>query len=531
MSNSINIIYNGADAFRGLCPTPFISVSQDFIDYGNDWNQVTNLTLNGQLISGGSSSTNSNFSFHNSIGDLVRRFNQNYKIIQIKENNTTLFQGMAIIDSIVIDENSWYGSIPFNINLSVYEENFFTNYYGIVEPSEEISFTEEDGDYVSLTHKISAKGLVTENKKPLENAKSWVIQRTGNINRKITPIFIKDNQKNNYLLQSTKEVVDRFNGVFSWEAIYKKNINIESPSNAFLDYSIDISSGIQDSFILLQIDGNLKGNSLNVLKNEFDKLDLFKICNKTSLEIAKTNISSRPIKQSISNNEYSNTLTFNYSFNNDFSNDIINNYTVDINFDELKCDTSVILNATISCKYGDSKTKWDKVKTFYNNNFDPQLLARREYSKEIPNKILNKNPITESIKYDEFNSEITYSAEYNDKRNSFNDDVLSLTSQVTLTPSINIHIPNTSVYTPREHNIQNLNCANRTMLDISVSAIAKNNKNISAATLAANGEISRIKTNYIGSQAFTEDRQININNTSKTVSINEKLTYQGPVIT
>ena len=92
--------------------------------------------------------------------------------------------------------------------------------------------------------------------------------------------------------------------------------------------------------------------------------------------------------------------------------------------------------------YGDIKTKWEKVLKFYETNFFPISLANKEYEKEFGIKDLNSNPITESIKFDEFNGTISYNAQFNNKK-LINQDLLSLTCSVSLSPSIEIHAANT----------------------------------------------------------------------------------------
>jgi hypothetical protein len=531
MSTPVKILYNGNDVFKGLAPTPFISMSQQFVDYGTKWNQVTNLTLNGQLVSGSTfTENNAAYAFGNAIENLVKRFNENYKKIEIFENSTKLFEGTAVVDSISVDETSWYGSIPFNINLSVYEQDFFSDYYGVTEPSENFTFTDEEGDISTLNHSVSAKGFVTQNKNAIQNAKEWVSSKTGNAN-KIIPILIKNDKTKSYILQSTQETVDRFNGIYSWSAEYKKNNNSESPKNAFLNYNIDLSSGIEDGFVVVKIDGTLDNNSIGVLRSEYNNLNLFNICSKIATDTFKTQLSSRPISQSVQESTGINQLTFSSTFNNDFLSEIVNDYSVNIILDSLKCITTVDFKTTISCKYGDIKTKWDKVQTFYKNNFSAFNLAVTEYAKEISNGVLKQNPLTESIQFDQFNATIQYSAQFTDKKIAFNQDILNVSSNASLKPAIKIHVPKTSAFAIREHNVQNLNAANRSILNISVTAVAKLDKEVSVAESVVISETNRIKSAYLqGGNEILEDRLISKNNNIKTVTIDETWSFEGDII-
>jgi hypothetical protein len=530
MSNIVNIYYNNKDVFKDVCPTPFVSISQNFIDFKNKWNQVTELTLDGQ-ITGQYLGTNSFYYLNESVKKLLSGFNENYKTISIFENSNNLLSGLAIVNSINFEESPWYGILPFSMNLSIYEPSLFTDYYGVVEPEENISFTEEDGDFISLEHSISAKGIVTENN-AIQNAKNWVTQRTGNFN-KVTPFLIKDSPFKSYILQSTKETIDRFNGSYSWVGQYRKNINPESPSNAFLNYSIDLSSGIEDGFVQVSINGSLEGNPTNLLRNEYNSLNLFNICSRASEDVFKTQISSRPIAQSVEELKGENKLNFSTTFNNDFESEIIQDYSIDINFDVLKCIANVNFNAKISCKYGDISTKWIKVQDFYKNNFFPYNIVKQEYEKEIQTiKNLNQTPLTESIKFDQFNASIEYSAQYTDKKISLIDGIINLTSNVELTPSINILVTNASINKSREHNIQDLVCANRTRASLNVTATARLDKDLSIAKQAAIDEINRLKSIYIQNTAkqSLEEKTESANIDIRSWTINESWSFQGGII-
>jgi hypothetical protein len=534
MSNQVKILYNGKDAFSGISTVPFVSISNDYIDFGTKWNQVTNITLEGQLT--GKFLGQASYGL---LADAARKlhenFNQNYKTLLITENGSGLYTGLnTIINSINIEQSSWYGLLPYSIDLTVYDSGLFKDYYGVVEPEETFSFDEEDGDILNLVHSISAKGIVAKNKNAIENAKEWVLSKTGNFTG-ISPILIKNFRAASnkpFLLYSTQEVVDRFNGTYSWEGTYKKSTNLESPNNAILNYTVDLNSGIEDGIVTANINGGLEGNNIEVLRTEYNNLDLYNICSEICNRVFKEPISNRPISQSVEETAEENRLEFSSTYNNDYSDQLVNNYTVDINEDSLKCIRTVTLNSTISCKYGDLATKWQKVNDFYKTKFFPYSLASEEFFSEFGAANLNPVPLTESISFDSFNAQITYNAQYSDKPLIFSADILNVSSNVTFNPSIFIHVPNTSAFTAREHNIQNLRCANRSKVQISVTATARMNKNISSAESAAISEINRIKSNYTNGRAnlLLEDRSFSRNNDIKTVTINETWSFDGSLI-
>jgi hypothetical protein len=531
-NNNIQINYGGVNLFNGIAPTPFVFSNQEFSDFKTKWNQITQLTMEGQLT-GRYVGELSHGELIKSFETLLSRLKNNFQPLVITENNQTIFfADKVVVDNIDIPDSRWYGVLPFTIDFIVYQQNLFSQNYGIVDPSETLNFNDGDDQIISLTHTISAKGFQTSTATPIQNAKNWVTQRTGNYN-KIIPILVNTNQGSNFILDSVRENIDRFNGEYSWEAVYTRSKSNESPSNCFLNYTIDMNSGINDGYITANINGSLEKNSLSILRTEYDNINFYNYANNAALSAYFTTLNVKPIEQSVTESQDENKLEFSISYNNDFSSDVINNYTVQINEDSIKNITTVSLDTTITAKYGDAVSRWNKVQDFYNNNFNAYNLANTEYIKEVTNRALYTNKLTESITFDEYNSQIQYSASWSNKRQAFSDNVLNLRSSTSLTPSVNIYIPHTSAFTPKEHNVQNFKCANRTILEIEVSATAKPNPSISidVAKSTVNNELNRVKNNFgvNSSNRLLEDRVETIDNNLKIFTVKERWLIEGTI--
>ena len=301
MNNNIKILYNNVDLFSGIAPTPFISLDQDFVSFNTGWNQITKIAMEGQLT-GRYLSALSYYELTSGFNLLVNRLSNNYGTLVISENSENLFSGdNVIIDSISTDETNWYGILPFTVNFEVYETGLFTNYYGVVEPQENIDFSEEDGLITNLTHTISARGLKTGSNNAITSAKNWVNSRTGNYN-KIIPVMLQTGNGSEFLLNSVKESIDRFNGTYQWEGNYVKSNFIESPRNAILSYSLDLSSGIEDGLVNVNLQGSLKNNNVtgsNSLRSGYFNYDFYNIANEASLKTFGTRLNKEPINQSV----------------------------------------------------------------------------------------------------------------------------------------------------------------------------------------------------------------------------------------
>ena len=531
MNNNIEIFYNNENLFSGISPTPFISMDQEFINFNTKWNQITKMTMNGQIT--GKQGSVSFYELNKGLNLLINRLNNNYGSLVIKENSTNLFSGNnVIIDSIKTDENSFYGILPFSIDFEIYEDGLFTEYYGIKNPEENIGFSEENGYIVNLTHKISAVGLKTGNKNAIESAKNWVKMRTGNYN-KIVPILIKTGNGSNFLLQSTKETVDRFNGSYAWEGSYIKSSFIESPQKAILNYTLDITSGIEDGVITVNLEGSFKNNFVtgsNSLRNEYLNYDFYKIANTESLKIYGTTLNTSPISQSITEEYNNNTLNFNLSYNSDLTSNVTNDYTVTIDTDTIKNISTATLSARIYAKYGYINTRWNLVKNYYYNNFKPFSIVFTEYQKEQNNQLF-PNTTTETITFNEYDAEINYNASWTNKKISPHVDIIQFTSSVKYTPSVDIYTVNPSIVKVREHNIFKIGTANKSIIDITVSAVVKPNKNISIGISEVTKELNRVKNIYkVTTKNLLIDKKITQNELTNTYSINEKYIYEGSIL-
>lgn len=529
MNNNVIIYYNNKDIFKDIAPTPFVSVSQDYIDFGNKFNQITNLTLEGQI-------TGIPYNFNNLFDitrSLINDLKDNYKQLRIVENNNEIYRAdTAIINSINFSEDLWYGVLPFNIEFTVYDSNFFQESYGVVNPEEKFSFEESNGDFLSLTHTVSAQGIKTSNKNAIENAKDWVSSKKDNFN-KIAPILCKNNS-NNFLLQTVAEEINRFNGEYSYTSVYKKNVHPENPQNCFLQYSVDVTSGINDGLVVGNINGTLNGNSISVLRQEYNKINLFSLCNTLANNTFGLSLNSKPIAQSVEEAANENSLNFNTTFNSDFLPNIVNDYTVTISNDALNCLVSAEISAKIFGRYGDADFKWPLVKDYYEKEFFPYTLLNTEYQKDAESvgAPINSTPSSETISFNEYSAEITYNAKYDNKKRSFNDKILSMTSDVSFTPSVNIYAANTAAAVARAHNIQDVSCANRAKLSVSVNVIAKMSETIEFAEGEARKEFNRLKGLYLeGNNIANEEYDVSIADTIKSVTINGAWSFEGTVAT
>ena len=209
---------------------------------------------------------------------------------------------------------------------------------------------------------------------------------------------------------------------------------------------------------------------------------------------------------------------------------IINNYTVTIDTDSIKNISTVNLRSRIYGKYGTIANRWNLVQQYYNTNFNPFSLANTEYIKD-KNRTLSPNTITESVTFNEYSAEIEYNGSWSNKKINYSSDILQFTSSVSYTPAVTIYSTAPSITTKREHNVYRLGTANRSLLDITVSANVKYNKSINVGISQVNAELARIKNIYeVTTNFLLIDRKETRNISTNTYSINEKYSYEGDIL-
>ena len=175
--------FTGSEGF----PTPYVSRSQNMLEYGNRWGQGTSYTLNGQI-------TGNNFDdLINKQNILLSGFSRDFKSLDITEDGESI-AGFPTkeckINSINFDGNKYASILDYSISIDAYDESLFSGTYGVIDPSNEISISENTNGEINIGHNISAVGIRANNKSAIENAKDFVHLHSG-WKKSITPQFIK----------------------------------------------------------------------------------------------------------------------------------------------------------------------------------------------------------------------------------------------------------------------------------------------------------------------------------------------------
>lgn len=237
--------YNG----NVIAPTPLVRYSKQFIDYGARWGDATQIELNGLITGlpvGGTGA----------IGTFTNIFTGQFGTLDVTETGKGSIYNWSnvVVQEINFPNSKFYeGCIaPYAIKMLAYNVPS-----GVVEPVNEYAFVQNDDGTVSLSHKISARG-VPNISGSLNSAIGFVRSFSGRQNFAST--FLPNNSG---VLLSMSETIDRLTSTYSINETYKYNTGIDQ---IYLEtFSLGITDAEDSEY--LTIDANLKIQGSTITKN------------------------------------------------------------------------------------------------------------------------------------------------------------------------------------------------------------------------------------------------------------------------
>ena len=418
------------DNFTFKEPIPLVSKNEEIINYGDRWGQITKISLQGQLTGVCPNDFNQLISGQN---NLISGFSRDFKPFTISENGKTIFTSdTCTVRSINFDQSKYVKMLNYTIELDCYERDLFTQSFGVLDPVNEYTFTENDDQSLNINHNISARGINTSTYSAMDNARNYVYALTG-YNPSIIPININSS---NYtpLLRSYTENINRLNGTYSIQESYIVDISNNAYINSqyFTRYTTTSNESINTDFDSISIQGSIQGSKrtpFSGIRYYASGLNLFNICANDFGSSAQLN--NIPISLSFDENQAANTINFNATYDTNIISDVTYSSTsyfdpnTDISKDTITSITSVSISGPIVTRGGNLKQKYESAKAIINNFGDlPTYLytqANAAYSSiksimNIPSLItLNPNFRSFSITDNPEKGEISLSATFDDK--------------------------------------------------------------------------------------------------------------------
>jgi hypothetical protein len=540
MQGNVKILYGGKDVFAGICPTPFLYFDKEYIEYGSNWGSKYNFSIEGQIT--GKLGPNSFYDLENKKNELILNFKKDNLPIKVTEDSSEIFlSDICSIDSISFDQSKYYALLPFSIKASCYDSGTFGENYGVLEPQDSWDYSESEDGMVSLRHSVSAAGFNSSGVSAIANVKKWAATKTG-IGKKIDSLKIKNLSATDFILESFSEQVDRFNGKYAIEEVYRGDLlSSNSAGVGILRYTADISKNIDDGITKVVVDGSAAGKNnvgeadMTLLRAKINAEDFFQYAADCANKSTGSNkLNSTPFSRTITENKENCEITFSLSYD---DNPVPPGqakcvYKVDLSENLIKNIVDVKLDAEILCDRGDASIRWTAVKNYYETKFDGYDIALKEYKRAGYTKAFNSTPRTESINYDEFNSKITYSADWSDRYMPYSDILTSISEQVEVTPSLKTYTVQPSLYSNAVHNVQDFGCASRASVSISIGATAKPDKTIQQLKNCVFAELSRLSGIYVKTTNMVIDQKTEtVNEKYKKMSISYSYSFDGTIVT
>lgn len=273
--SDVIITYNGNRIpASGTGPTPYISLNDDVLTFGDRWGLGTRISLNG-LITGCAYGN-----LYSGQTGLVGLFANSYKTLQVLESADDQnsyspvysFSGCSV-DNISFTEAPYLNVVSYTVELTSYPSGltgYFSGNYGVLDPKDEINISEGEDGFGTISRTVSARGFVTNSiDTAINNAKNYVANRTG-----ITSILevsqisgFQNSGSFTPVLVQIAENLDRLSLTYSVEQTYRFKMisgdsdakNNYSFNNYYLTtYSTSLSSGAGDDFVSASIQGEIK---------------------------------------------------------------------------------------------------------------------------------------------------------------------------------------------------------------------------------------------------------------------------------
>lgn len=437
----VKVYYNGENPFDGITTTPFVSISDEMIRYGDRFGAVENINLIGNITG-----QCQNFDFFITKQNLLlEKFSTDFQPFAILQDGepAPIYSGNFIkVNSIDFEQSSYDGLLPFSVSLTSYPSEFFTGIYGILDPSDNTRYTEQQDGTVTVSREFSARGFNTDanSNNALSNAINYVKSLTGQA--RITPKFIS--APNGALIpRQISETINRMESVYSVniEYLYRKN----STSQSILSYAIDISYDEENGVYNATFDGSLSapiGTSMSSLVTDFKrfKSNIFDIVLTRFRQVTNYQyLNSTPLNFNINENELENTISFNYAYSSDpYSVKFDKNFS--LSYDYPTDLYSLNFNGTLTSR-GPQKVRMETLESEL-SKINIKSIAQNFYQTMVGSTSdpLNVNYKNYDVKKDITNPQITISAQFDNSPipppgfKTFN-------YSVSISPSFYIHNP------------------------------------------------------------------------------------------
>lgn len=156
-------------------------------------------------------------------------------------------------------------TLPYSVTFNTFSSASFSEFFGVAEPTDNWTFTEQDGRVTEVQHSVSARGVKVNSQAPLQNARDFVTGRaTGCLD--ISLFQTGQSDKNGSLrafLVSRNEDIDKTKNRYSLQETFQYSTSQSLyltgiTSSGILSCDTKISYE-KDQGLNIQVEANVKG--------------------------------------------------------------------------------------------------------------------------------------------------------------------------------------------------------------------------------------------------------------------------------
>lgn len=361
---------------------PFVSRSQEVLYGGlSKRGQVTSVELAGSILVDDGVYDAGFAGLNAKRNALISAFETDFQSLVVLEDSVEILRfDYCSVGSVSFEPSGNGIAAKYSISLKCYEQDLFVANYGVLDPTDSVSYDIGEDGNMSISHVVSARGIYTGYRKPIQNAIDWVDARVPlSLTNDPSPFFTSGlgssfNSSNivdsNLVLDSSSKSVNRMEGSYSVEEKYILQTgdrwNAPLITGTYSNISTSIKSGINDDYMTVSVSYELKGGqniSASSLRTAFNTISvtgtLYSIATGVDLGfsslVGHNNVGNFPhIPESISIEDQADEsrsikLSCDFISNIDIING--NGYLFDPNFsvntDEVTSETTVSIQGTI----------------------------------------------------------------------------------------------------------------------------------------------------------------------------------------
>jgi len=495
------IYYGDIPIFSGLCPTPLLSRKESFVRYGKRWATAESISLEGILTGC------PNFGeMLNRQALLLSGFSKNFQELRIEEEGQTIYsQPVTFIKGISFQESNYSYLLPFSIELEAYPSGFFSGFYGVLDPQNVFSFSQQGDDIVSISHDVSAKGFNTSASQTdaLQNAINFCQAHSG-LQGLVAPNFISSGGVSNSVLKTVSQTVDRLNASCSISETWDYDPVLSG--EGLLRYSSSFDSGSEEGVVKASLAGSLIGGhnvELGALRSRMSTLDFYEITSGHYSQLFDGELNTKELSVNIEEDPLENSINFTYSFDDDPRPNPFFKDSFSMNLDELNASKTASIEVDFgwrgNCKCN-NEAGWEALQAAANSFNYYQLAAERnEYYNS--GTFLKISPISSGVSQNKDSCQLTVSVEFENLDLSLipPHPLQSFGYSIDVKPAIPQYSARPTIC-KGHYSIYDLNYLNRATFTINGNSLVKKCESLASGEVVTKCMVEQVASRFVSGQ-------------------------------